>query len=356
MAAPSPSAPQPAPASPAASDRALDPSRAAALAPAPAAEVGDVFDAARVRERLAPLGPRLPAAYAATLSPLAIAISGSDEVRTFSIHDGRVAIAPGADTAATRVELSRASFEGLTRDLESPAGLIYGRRAQAKTGDLMDFMQWEPALRWVYTGRPVYDPAAIDLRDRRGEPLDPTRSFRLDDDPEEMAHFLRTTGFLFVREVLSPEELARLGAEAESLRREAREGDQESWWGRREDGTTVLCRVLRAGKQPTMRSLHGDPRIERLAALCDVPMSLPMGPEDKDGVTLLWKQPGVVEGLGDLPWHRDCGLGGHASMCPTAVVSVFLGPNTPEAGELRFLPGSWQMSFPHQTADSPLGE
>ena len=74
----------------------------------------------------------------------------------------------------------------------------------------------------------------------------------------------------------------------------------------------------------------------------------------KHGVTLLWKQPGVLEGLGDLPWHRDCGLGGHASMCPTAVVSVFLGPNTPEAGELRFLPGSWQMSFPHQNADSPL--
>ncbi len=38
MAAPSPSAPQPAPASPAASDRALDPSRAAALAPAAMAQ------------------------------------------------------------------------------------------------------------------------------------------------------------------------------------------------------------------------------------------------------------------------------------------------------------------------------
>ncbi|MFO0690886.1 MAG: phytanoyl-CoA dioxygenase family protein [Myxococcota bacterium] len=327
-----------------------------ALPSAPALEPieVDVFGAERVRERLAPLGPRLPAAYAATLSPLAIALAGSGEVCTFSIRDGRVALEPGADAAPTQVELSRASFEGLTRDLESPAGLIYGRRAQAKAGDLMDFMQWEPALRQVYTGRPVYDPAAIDLRDRRGEPLDPTRSFRLDDDREEMAHFLRTTGFLFVRDVLSPDELARLTAEAELLRREAREGDQESWWGKRDDGTTVLCRVLRAGKQPTMRSLHGDPRIERLASLCEVPMSLKMGPEEKDGVTLLWKQPGVVEGLGDLPWHRDCGLGGHASMCPTAVVSVFLGPNTPEAGELRFLPGSWEMSFPHQAADSPL--
>ncbi|MEZ4282214.1 MAG: hypothetical protein R3F21_21635 [Myxococcota bacterium] len=98
----------------------------------------------------------------------------------------------------------------------------------------------------------------------------------------------------------------------------------------------MLCRVLRAGASRKMRSLHGDPRIHRLAGLCEVPMELKIAADEKDGVTLLWKQPGVDEGLGDLPWHRDCGLGGHASQCPTAVVSVFLGPNTPEAGDSGF--------------------
>ena len=263
-----------------------------------------------------------------------------------------VELSPGAERAKTQVELSQASFVGLTLDLESPAGLIYGARARALRGDLMDFMQWEPALRWLYTGRPVYDPSAVDLRGLRGEPLDPAHAFRLGDDREAMAHYLRTVGYVFVRDVFSKDEVETLRAEAESLKRLAKEGDQESWWGRRGDGSSVLCRVLRAGTQPKMRSLHGDPRLWQLAELCDAPMHLPMGAEDKDGVTLLWKQPGVEEGLGDLPWHRDCGLGGHASMCPTAVVSVFLGPNTPEAGELRFLPGSWQSSFPHQTSDS----
>jgi ectoine hydroxylase-related dioxygenase (phytanoyl-CoA dioxygenase family) len=47
------------------------------------------------------------------------------------------------------------------------------------------------------------------------------------------------------------------------------------------------------------------------------------------------------EGLGDLPWHRDCGMGGHAVMCPILIVSVYLTPATPESGELRMLPGSW---------------
>lgn len=312
------------------------------------------FHTSNFAARLAPAGPRLPAAYAATLQPFAIRIAESGETVGFTVRDDRVAVVEGAGDAKTRIELTRADWEGFMQDFESAAGLIYGQRAQTVAGDMMDFMQWEPALRWVHTGRPVYDPNAIDLRDRRGDPLDPCRSFRLDDDPEEMAHFLRTVGYLHVREAFSPEEIETLRAEAEILRGAAREGDQESWWGRRADGTSVLCRVLRAGTQPKMRSLHGDPRIERLAALCDVPMRLKLKPEDRDGVTVLWKQPGVEEGLGDLPWHRDCGLGGHASMCPTAVVSVFLGPNTPEAGELRFLPGSWQCSFPHQTPDSKL--
>lgn len=313
---------------------------------------GDLHESV-LRSRVAAAEARLPSAYAALLSPFCLSIAESGEAYTYSVRDGRVELTPGSDGAATRVELSQASFDGLTRDLESSAGLIYGARARALQGDLMDFMQWEPALRWLYTGRPVYDASAVDLRGLRGEALDPTRAFRLDDDREEMAHFLRTVGYVFVRNVLAPEEVDELLAEGEQLRRLAREGDQESWWGKRSDGTSVLCRVLRAGKLPKMRSLHGDPRLWQLASLCDVPMHLPIAADEKDGVTLLWKQPGVEEGLGDLPWHRDCGLGGHASQCPTAVVSVFLGPNTPEAGELRFLPGSWQSSFPHQTPDSP---
>ena len=61
---------------------------------------------------------------------------------------------------------------------------------------------------------------------------------------------------------------------------------------------------------------------------------------------MLWKKPDVVEGLADLPWHRDCGLGGHALNCPTAIMTICLTEGTPEAGELRVLPGSHRGSFP----------
>lgn len=305
-------------------------------------------------ERIECSDARLPAAYAKTLRPLGIRLRETGESYTYACSEetGSIQLVAGDEGAATLIELSKESWQHLTEDLESAPGLMYGERVKGLRGDMLQLLQWEPALRFLYQGRPVYDPETIDLRDRDGAPLDPTRSFALDDEREEMAHFLRTAGYVWIRNVLSPAEVATLRDEAELLKADAREGDQESWWGRKADGSSVLCRVLRAGKQPKMRSLHGDPRLRGLAALCDVPMKQDQGPEDKDGVTVLWKQPGVEEGLGDLPWHRDCGMGGHASICPTAVMSIFLGDNTPEAGELRFLPGSWESSFPFAHADS----
>jgi hypothetical protein len=227
----------------------------------------------------------LPAEYARTLRPLAIRIRETGETITYIGRERSIEATPGDARASTLVELGLESWGQLVQDVESAPGLIYGQRVVRVRGELMQLLQWEPALRWLYTGRPVYDPDTVDLRDAHGEPLDPERSFTLEDDRSELAHFLRTTGYLWLRGVLSDEEVQQLRAEAEQLRAAAREGDQESWWGRRADGTSVLCRVLRAGVQPKMRSLHGDPRLFGLAELCDVPLATKQGPEDKDGVT-----------------------------------------------------------------------
>jgi ectoine hydroxylase-related dioxygenase (phytanoyl-CoA dioxygenase family) len=308
------------------------------------------FHETELPRRLNAASTSLPDAYASRLRPLGIRIRETGESITYSSSGGTVHLETGDSRAETFVEIAHQTWEEIVHDLESVPGLIYGKRATPIRGDLMRFLEWEPALRWMFTGRAVYDPAAVDLRDASGAPLDVTRGFRIDDDREEMAHFLREAGYLWVRNVLSPKEVDELSREAERLRSSARQGDQESWWGKRADGSAVLCRVLRAGKEPHMRALHGDPRLRSLAELCDEPMATKMGAEDQDGVTVLWKQPGVEEGLADLPWHRDCGMGGHASMCPTAVLSVFLGPNTAAAGEIRFLPGSWKMSLPFAEA------
>jgi ectoine hydroxylase-related dioxygenase (phytanoyl-CoA dioxygenase family) len=284
----------------------------------------------------------LAAVDTAGLSPLALCVDG----RAYTYHalGDEIRIEAGDARAETVVGLDPRGFAGLVHDLESPASLIYHGEARCLRGDLMHFVRWEPQLRAMFAGRPIYDPARVDLRDRRGAPLDPLQSFALSDPRDDMAHFLRTAGYLWLRSVFSASELEAMREEARELHRRARPGDQSSWWGANALGDSVLCRVLSAGRLPKLGSLVSDARLRDLVALADAPLA-PRRAGDLDAVSVLWKNPTMREGLSDLPWHRDCGMGGHAAMCPTLVASVFLEANRPETGALRFLPGSWQTSY-----------
>ena len=279
------------------------------------------------------------------LPSIAIAISGTDCAWTYRPSNDDVAIEAGDANATTVVSMSREDFEGLVNDLESPAALLYHDCVEKLRGDLMDFVRWEAGLRALYTGRPVYDPDALDLRDRHGDPLDATRAFRLDDDPEDMAHFLREVGYLFVKKAFSDAEVATLTSAAAELRTAAQRGDQKSWWAKNEAGEEILTRVISAASHPALTDLPRDPRLLSLIDLADEKLVPKSDGNEIDSVAVLWKHPSMTEGLSDLPWHRDCGMGGHASMCPTVVGSVFLSANTPEAGALRFLPASWKASY-----------
>jgi len=277
-------------------------------------------------------GPRPPGA-------LAFRIAETGESFTYVFEESGPVALPGEAGASAVVELAQREWEGLVYDVESAPGLLYGGLVKGGRGDMMDFVRWEPTLRALYLGRPIYDPEMLDLRDRHGRPLDPTRAFSLDDDDEEMADFLATAGYVLIRSVFSAQEVAAMSEDAESLRSAAVEGDEKSWWAEREDGRSVVCRVIDSSDRPHLRSLHADPRIRRLGTLPRETL-VPGGEAQMKGATVLWKQPGMVSGLADLPWHRDCGMGGHAVKCPSVNCSIYLGPANPEAGDLRFLPGS----------------
>ena len=152
-----------------------------------------------------------------------------------------------------------------------------------------------------------------------------------------------TAGYLFVRAVFTPDEVVSFLAAAEELGREARPGDKLSWWGKDATGAEVLCRVTRGATQPALAALRTDARLLAINALADEALVPHRG--EGDGVAVIYKQPSVAEGLGDLPWHRDCGMGGHAVICPTAVASVFLNEGSPASGELVFLPGTRHVAF-----------
>jgi len=289
----------------------------------------------------------LAAVGARRLGPLAIRVRDRGDAYTYSCTPSgdEIRISKGDADADTVIEVEQKLWEGLVHDIESAPSLIYGGKARSLRGDPMEFVLWEPALRAMYTGRPIYDPAAPLPAGLDGKPLDPQQSFTLDDDDAQIAHYLKQLGYVLIRGVFTRDEVAAMKADSDALRGAARPDDQQSWWGKRKGGDPILVRVLNAHTKPRLAALHDDPRIVRLSKLpAEKLESKTKG--STNSVTVLWKQPGVHEGLGDLPWHRDCGMGGHALMCPTVNCSIYLGPATPAGGDLRFLPGSWQSSVP----------
>jgi hypothetical protein len=292
----------------------------------PLLRAGRAALAARGAQRLGSLAFRLPDGGAYTYVPTA----------------GGMDVVAGDVAADTVIELTPELWQGLVRELDAAAGLLYGGRAKCLRGNALRWVAWEPALRAMWSGRPVYDANDVRLLDRCGAPLDPAATFTLASDREDMAHFLRTAGYLFVRGVFGEGEIAALRAEAAELAGEAKKGDKLSWWGRSVAGEEVLTRVTRAAAKPGLRALPHDARLAALKDLADERLEHRAPPSAEEGVSVIWKRPGMSEGLGDLPWHRDCGMGGHAVMCPVLIASLFLTPATPETGELRMLPGSWQ--------------
>ncbi len=291
---------------------------------------------AAATRRLRSLALRVPEATAYTYRPR---------------PDG-IDIIPGDEAADTVVELDLETWQGLVHELEAPAGLLYAQRVRCARGNPIDLMSWESALRALYNGRPAYDPVHRTLSDRNGNALDPHATFTLASDREEMAHFLRTAGYLFVRNVFRPEEITAFLDEVRALQGEAQRGDKLSWWGKNAAGEEMLCRVTRGVAKPHLATLRSDARLHGLKDLADPSFVYRKG--EGQGVTVIFKHPNMAEGLGDLPWHRDCGMGGHAVVCPVLLASLYLTAATPETGELAMLPGSHRAAMNAHDQSSEL--
>lgn len=287
-------------------------------------------------ERLDADGGRLAGRAAADLAPLALRLPGG-EAWSYLPRDRGLEIVAG-EHAPTIVQLDADAWLGLWNATESVFGLVLGGRAELVAGEAADFAAWEPALRVLYEELPPYDLQAP-LLGRDGEEVDPTETFHPDDDPERMAAFLHVTGYILVHEVFPKREIEALAEGAAALRAAARDGDEMSWWCTHEDGRRICSRVLDGGTDPRFKALPSDPRVLRIVALSEFALE----PTPTEGISILFKQSRMVfDGKADQPWHRDCGLGGHALMCPLMNGSLFLNAATRESGELRFLPGSWR--------------
>ena len=202
------------------------------------------------------------------------------------------------------------------------------------------WQRWEPAIQSLCFGRPIYGPAVWDtLVDDAGQPLDLYRSFRAEDPDADMQAFLATAGYLHIRGVFTPDEIASYGAEIERCRAATTPGDPFSWWSVNAAGDEVVTRINYLDRFSTpLLDLARDPRLARLAGLAG--SGLRVCDDRLDGPMVFVKNANVVQGNGDLVWHVDDGIGGHPVMCPLVQAGIQLDPANAANGQLLLLAGS----------------
>jgi hypothetical protein len=249
--------------------------------------------------------------------------------------DGSLTVRAG-DEGRARADLPRGWFEDIVDDVRSTVALMIADEPVMARGAITHLIAWEPVLRALVDGRPAYEPGLVSFAGRDGRPLDLDRSFTLDDDPDDVRHFLAEAGFLHLRGVLDREEVARLDADVDRWRARMTADDRRAWYADA-GGERVCVRVtgLAAAEVDV-------PLAERLA-----PISALTGDDRRFGGTdLLVKPVGVTAGISDLPWHKDCALGMHSYRCRTVVCGVSVTPSGDGNGALGVVAGSHRVNIP----------
>jgi hypothetical protein len=259
---------------------------------------------------------------------------------TWCVTSDGVEAVEGDAGATTLVALSESTFSEYAQELLSASGTVRTGRARIARGDLAGWQRWEPAIRSLLSGRPIYSPAVWStLVDRGGEQLDLHRSFSTDDDVDEVAHFLDVTGYVHIKKVFTQAEIKRFGQEVEHARLLTTPGDPWSWWSVNAAGDEVVTRINYLGRHsPLLQELSFDERLARYAKLAGP--TLRVCDDRLDGPMVFIKHSDVVKGNGDLGWHVDDGIGGHPVMCPLIQAGVQLDAASAANGQLLILAGS----------------
>ena len=310
------------------------------------------------REAIARNGERAAsdAAWLA-LGPLTIRVDGG--AWTINPREDTIDVVPGDALTKACVTLDRSAFADIFCERRTAMGLIVGGRVSGDPTSHETFYQWDPVLRSLLDGRPVYRPGMVTLQSLDGSPLELDQRFRLGERTGEAAHFLAETGFLLLQDVFTAAELDEIDADLATAVSSARIDDGTSWWATTRSGERYPCRVLDfASKSPALRGLFSDPRYTAIGALLGDGHRPgdPFGEHFAD-VTAegLLKRVDSVDGLVCLPWHKDCDRGGHSMFCAGLTVGICLTPVDEAHGGLDVMAGSHRANIARSQIDGRAG-
>jgi hypothetical protein len=280
----------------------------------------------------------------ADAAPIAIQLPDG-RAYTYICDQGTVRVESGVrDDVAVVVEILERAWQDYVHEFRNPPSLVLANSVRFHRGGYDDWDAWAPAIRCMYSGRPIYDPS-MPFNDRHGNPLDLRQTFTLDDDHEDISHFLLTAGYVVVRGAMAHRR-DEISDEIDRLVSEAKEGDIFSWWvDNAVTGKRFPYRLLYMSEYSSLiRSLmDDDPTIAALVKLAKRNL-VPLHDRGQGPLTVL-KPFGAGTELGDsiaanLGWHRDCDLGGCTIMCPSINVGIHLDHAGPTGSQLWALAGS----------------
>jgi hypothetical protein len=267
------------------------------------------------------------------LPPLGLDVD--ERAVTLTAEAGTVVLRAGTERAGVVAVLDGDPLSDLMQDTVSTMGLAMTSRMKITAGSINDWIGWEPALRALLDGRRVHEAGDVTFVDADGGALDLDRTFTADDDRNEMTQFLEQAGFLHLRGVFDASEMDALGHDIDEWLARATPNDGESWWATDEHGVDQAVRVLFFHeKSATLRRLVADDRYQWIGTLTGD------GHRHKGGGEGLLKPLGIVRGLSDLPWHKDCGQGRHSYQCSGLTCGISVTGADRRSGALGVIPGS----------------
>jgi hypothetical protein len=280
------------------------------------------------------LGPLL-----AWLEPPPLTVTVGGRSWTLTAAPGRLGVEPG-DRGAAALVCTPEVLGDLAADQQSVMGLFSSGQLDQPKGTLNHLLDWWVVLRAVWDDAPVVLPGTLDYTDDDGRPLDLAAAFDPADEPARLRRFLEQTGYLHLRRVFSPQEMAAVSDDMEAAFGSYADGDGHSWWVTTADGARRLVRLQEFDRRSAATAaLLEDPRTAALAGLTGDGHLIP-APGGANRIEALVKPLGVVAGISDVPWHKDCSLGRHSYECCRITAGISVTGADAASGQLKVVAGS----------------
>jgi hypothetical protein len=286
--------------------------------------------------------------HALDAPPLSLEVEG----RTWTViaSHGSIDVVPGPVDGATVLTFDREQFSDWAQQLRTLNAMSVAGELERRGGRSRDVGAWDSIWIALLEGWPVVDPE-LTFTDRHGGELDMTRAFGPADDPDDVAHFLLEAGFVHLHGWLDPAVMASIAEDIRRAEPTYAPDDGRSWWATLGDGTTRCVRLQHfVDHSPATEDLLRSATWQQIRQTIAGSGELVQGPVEGNCVEALIKPLGVVKGVSDIPWHRDCNFGRHAYGCASTTVGISVTPGDETRGLLRVVAGSHRLAMPAERA------